>query len=162
MDPRVKTTAATIAQTHAITRRLYDGIRRDSTIVAQIGSLRSQLAATRQNPAAAETVTAFEQKLTGLAGQGGGGGRGGRGGGGGGGQPTLASVTGDLTTVMNLLEGADVAPTTQALAAAARAEREFAALMSRWDALRTTELSALNARLRQLGLSPVSLGSEPK
>jgi hypothetical protein len=61
---------------------------------------------------------------------------------------------------MNLLEGADAPPTTQALAAAAAAERDFAALMSRWDALRTSELAALNARLRQLGLSPVSLGSE--
>jgi hypothetical protein len=161
MDPRVKTPPATIAQTHALVRRLYDAIRRDSTIVAQVSSLRAQLATARQNAAAADAVSAFEQQLTALAGQGGGGGRG-RGGGVGGGQPTFASITGDLTTVMNLLEGADVAPTTQALAAAARAEREFAALVSRWDALRTTELSALNARLRQLGLSPVSFGPDSK
>jgi photosystem II stability/assembly factor-like uncharacterized protein len=154
MDPRVKTPPAAIARTHAITRRLYDAIRRDSTIVAQFGSLRSQLAAAKQNASAVDAANAFEQKLNALAGQGGGG-RGGRGGGGGG-QPSFASITGDLTTVISVLEGADVTPTTQALAAAARAEREFAALLARWDAVRTTDLSALNARLRQLGLGPVS------
>jgi hypothetical protein len=116
--------------------------------------LRSQLAAAKQNASAVDAANAFEQKLNALAGQGGGG-RGGRGGGGGG-QPSFASITGDLTTVISVLEGADVTPTTQALAAAARAEREFAALLARWDAVRTTDLSALNARLRQLGLGPVS------
>jgi len=128
--------------------------------VTQIGSLRSQLAAARQNAQAADAVTAFEQKLTALAGSGGGGRGGGRGrGGAAGGQPSFASITGDISTVMNLLDGADVTPTSQALAAATRAEREFAALISRWDTLRTSELSALNTRLRQLGLSPVSAGS---
>src|SRR5439155_24348829 len=118
MDPRVKTPAAVLAQAHAIALRLYDDIRRDSVIVAQIGVLRGKLGAAKQNAAVADAVNAFEQRLIALAGQGGGGG--GRGGGRGrggavGGQVSLSSIAGDLTTVMNLLEGTDVAPTTQAL-----------------------------------------------
>jgi photosystem II stability/assembly factor-like uncharacterized protein len=131
MDPRVKTPPAVIARTHALAVRLYDAIRRDSTVTAQIAALRAQLRGTRV--AAAES---FDAKLGAVAT---------------GPQPSLASLIGELSTIINLIDDVDVAPTTQALAAAAKAERDFASLMARWDALRTTELAAVNAALRQAG-----------
>lgn len=56
---------------------------------------------------------------------------------------------------MSLLQGADVAPTTQGAAAAADRAEALAEVMSRWDALRGETLTALNALLEQAGLPPI-------
>ena len=162
MDPRVKTPAAAIAQEHAIAVRLYDDIRKDSAATAQISQLRSSLSVTRSRATGdvAAAITDFETRVAAIAGFGGAG-RGGRGrGGAAAAQPSFRSIEGDLTTVLDLLEEADAAPTTQALAAAARVERDFASIMARWDTARTTELTALNAKLRSAGLEPVVIPSE--
>jgi hypothetical protein len=56
---------------------------------------------------------------------------------------------------MSLLQGADVAPTTQAAAAAADRIKALAEVLKRWDALRGETLAALNAQLKQAGLPPI-------
>ena len=89
-----------------------------------------------------------------------GGGRGGGGGGRGGAAPastveTLSSASASIAGVMNLLQGADVRPTTVQLNAIAKARAEGARVMARWTALSSTELAALNAQLTAAGLSPL-------
>ena len=59
--------------------------------------------------------------------------------------------------MMELLEGADADPTTQALAAVRGTQRDFDALVVRWIAPRTTELTALNTKLRAAGQQAVSV-----
>jgi hypothetical protein len=164
MDPRVKTPAAVIAQEHALAVALFDDIARDSAIVAQVRGLQTQLRAVRDranNATLTETINTYDEKLNALAGQGGGGGRrgggGGRGRGGAGAQPSFSSINGELLSMLALLEGADAEPTTQALAAVRGTQRDFDALVARWNVLRTTDLNALNAKLRQAGQQAVSV-----
>ena len=53
---------------------------------------------------------------------------------------------------MNLLQGADVRPTTVQLNAIAAARAQAGRVMARWTALTTVELAALNAKLSAAGL----------
>jgi len=163
MDPRVKTSSTTLAQMHATSMRLFDAIASDSAITEQSRALRTQLrdARTRaaSNADATRAIDAFEQQLNAIVGQAGGG-RGGRGGGRGGGagaQPTLASMNGELLSMLNTVEDSDVAPTTTVSAAVANVEREFSALVFRWSSLRGQGLSQLNGALKAAGLGTISL-----
>ena len=60
-----------------------------------------------------------------------------------------------LAGVMNSLQAADVPPTTLQLNAIAAARAAAARVMARWNGLRTTELTALNATLRAAGLGTI-------
>ena len=71
-------------------------------------------------------------------------------------RPSVPSPA-ELSTVLALVEEADVEPTTQAMAAVRNAQRDFASLVSRWSRLRTTELAALNAKLRAAGQATIGL-----
>jgi photosystem II stability/assembly factor-like uncharacterized protein len=160
MDPRVKTPAEVLARQHALAVALWDDVARDSATSAQIGDLRAKVrdVRARADESLAQTLAAFDEKLNALAGQGGGGGR--RGGGGGGGragrgavgQPSIASTNGELLAAMSLADGDDAELTVQGLATVVDAHRAADALNRRWTALRTTELAAVNAKLRAAGL----------
>jgi hypothetical protein len=163
MDPRIKTPALALAHEHALAVALFDDITRDSTIVAQARALSTQLRNVRDranNSPLSDAINAYDEKLNALAGQSAGGGRrggGGRGRGGAGGQPSFSSINGELLSMMELLEEADVEPTTQALAAVRGTQRDFAALDARWTTLRTTDMAALNAKLRAAGQQAVAV-----
>jgi hypothetical protein len=58
---------------------------------------------------------------------------------------------------MNLLQGADVAPTAIQRETIAAARDGAASALARWNALKTTELTALNARLAAAGLTPIAV-----
>lgn len=64
-------------------------------------------------------------------------------------------MSGDLLTMMQTIEQSDMAPTTQTMEAVARTQQEFAGVMSRWNALRTTDLAALNAKLKSAGVPAI-------
>jgi hypothetical protein len=129
-------------------------------VLEQIRAMRAQLGPLREKAgpgATADAIAAFDQKVAALGGAAGGG----RGGGGGrgavaAGPDTLASVSGSLAQLMRLLEGADVAPTTQAAAAVADRRAALAKLIERWNALKIKELADLNARLKQANLAAVT------
>ena len=163
MDPRIKLPAAVIAQNHATSLALYDAIARDSALVDRATAVRARLRDARSkvsDGSVTSAIDAFEASIGAVVGQGGGGGRGGGRGGGGGGAsatPTLRSITGELMTLFNFLEDADAEPTTQAAAAIRAAQREFVALESRWARIRTTDLAALNAKLRAAGQPPITI-----
>jgi hypothetical protein len=52
------------------------------------------------------------------------------------GPDTLANITGGLTQLMGLLQGADVTPTTQLTAAVAERRAALNKLLARWNALK--------------------------
>jgi hypothetical protein len=56
---------------------------------------------------------------------------------------------------MNSMQAADVAPTANILAAVNGARASAARVMAKWNALRTIELPALNARLKAAGVSEI-------
>ena len=57
---------------------------------------------------------------------------------------------------MNLLQGADVRPTTVQLDAIARARAAASRAMARWTAVKTVDLPALNAKLKAAGLPAIA------
>jgi photosystem II stability/assembly factor-like uncharacterized protein len=164
MDPRVKN-ALGVQQQFTMSKQLYDDVLATQRAHTEMVALRGQvqaLASRAQGPAA-EAVAAFDKKAAALEGATGGG-RGGRGGGGGGGRggissgpETLSSAGGSLTALIRLLEGADVAPSTQLAAAVTNRRTAVAAVMQKWIVLKTTDLAALNAQLKQANLPEVKL-----
>jgi photosystem II stability/assembly factor-like uncharacterized protein len=162
MDPRVKTPAAALKAEHVMAVALFDAIAQDSAIVAKAQTLREALRATRDRAndgALTEAINAFEAKVVAVAGAGGGGGgrRGGRGAAAGASGPTLASLSGELLALMNLIEAPDAEPTVAQTAAVRKAQVDFAALVSRWKALSGGELSALNGKLVAAGQGAVAV-----
>jgi hypothetical protein len=153
MDPRVKTPAAAIAKEHAMAMAPFDAIAFDSAAVGLAAGIRERLSAARQSaagdPSRVAALRAAEDSLNAVVGQGvaGGGRRGGGGGRGRGGAgaagPTLASMSGELQSLMTLLEEADAEPTTQAVAATESALRTHANLASRWRRITTVMIPAL-------------------
>ena len=131
MDPRVKTTPLGLAQQFTLSKQLYDGVLEVQKALDEIRALRAQ---TKDRQA----LAAFDQKLAALEGETGGGGRGG---GGRGAAPegpdSLSNMTGGLTQLMGLLQGADVTPTTQLVAAVGQRRAALSTLLARLNALKT-------------------------
>jgi hypothetical protein len=153
MDPRVKTAPLGLEQQFTLSKALYDGANAVVRALAELRTLRTQLATARpvSRGPVADAVAEFDQKAVEIEGGGFGGGRGGGGGGRGAvtaGPETLSSATGSLTTLMRALQDSDVAPTTQLAAAVADRRAALARLMERWTALKGAELDALNAQLK--------------
>ena len=71
------------------------------------------------------------------------------------GQPSFTRLNRELAALYGVIQGADVAPTTQALAAISQKEAELKTALGRWGTLRTTGLAALNAKLRAAGLPEI-------
>src|SRR5262249_16790131 len=113
MDPRVTTPPAGVAKMFEVSIDCYEGIAKTREAQAEIRKLRDQLKALKEKAgqgAVAEAIAALDQKAAGIEGASGGGPRGGGGSG-------LARLANDLLSIMNLVEGADATPTTQAVAA---------------------------------------------
>jgi photosystem II stability/assembly factor-like uncharacterized protein len=131
MDPRVRTTAAGLLQQFTLSKQCYDDVLKISKVMDEARALRERL----KNAPDAD----LEKKLNAIAGAPGGGGRFGGGGGRGpvaGGPDTLASVSAALGQLMRLIENADVAPTTQMVAAVADRHAALAKLMGEWAKLK--------------------------
>ncbi len=62
-------------------------------------------------------------------------------------------------SLMRAVDGADAAPSQDAQTGYTRLSGLLDASLQKWDALKTTELSALNAKLKAAGKKPVSLES---
>jgi photosystem II stability/assembly factor-like uncharacterized protein len=159
MDPRVHTSPADLLQQFTVSKQLYDDLTASSKALEQIRALREKLRQLRDRAgqsAATDSVLVFDQKLLALEGAG----AGGRGGGGRGAAPgpdTIISVNGSLGMLMRMIQGADVAPTTPALAAATDRRRAMASLLQRWAAMKTQDLGNLNTQLKQAGQSEVKV-----
>ena len=163
-DPRVKTPALSMQQVFTLSKTTYYGAVDAQLASRQARSVRDQIASLKASAsgAASDALTALDGKLEALApapvpNTG----RGGRGGGRVGGPPapagSLAGASASLAGVMNLLQAADVKPTTVQLNAVAAARTSAAAIMSKWMAIKTIELPAANAKLAAAGLATLKV-----
>jgi hypothetical protein len=159
LDPRVKTSAAALTQLATLSREMYDG-----AVAAHAAYLQARGVATQLNSATGDDLASFKASLDSLAPPppAGGRGRGGFGGGGGGrggaqpaGPPTLESASNAMLAAAMAMQGADVAPTATQVANAAKARAQEAAVMARWNRLRTSELATLNAKRKAAGEAPI-------
>ena len=131
-DPRVKTPALAMQQVYTLSKSLYYGALEAQAAARGARALRDQIAARRPQTsgAIAESLTTLDKALEPIAGGG-----------------------GELAGVMNMLQGADVTPTTVQLKAIATARTAASAAAARWQAIKTVELPAVNAKLTAAGLA---------
>src|SRR5437764_4852810 len=162
MDPRVKTSMADLTQQFQLSKQMYDEWLVLNTISDDARRVRGQTTELRAKITDATLkshVDALAEKIQTVAGGGGGGfggGGGGRGGGGGAARVTAASVLGNARTLFNLIEEADVAPTTQVVAAVPDVVKDSRAVQESWRAIKSTDIPSLNQELRAAGLTPIS------
>ena len=142
MDPRVRTPMPVLTRQHVLSQQLARALKQDFGALQEVRALRARLGEARQRvPAgpAADAIAEFDRALMAIeAGRGGG-------------EPSLTRLNGELGALYGVIQGADVAPTTQALAAIAGKEAELKAALARWQGLRNAGLRALNAKLRAAG-----------
>jgi hypothetical protein len=148
MDPRVTTPPAALARLHEMSMRCYEGVGRIRAAQAELRKLHEQLNALKQRGAAAAAVEELEKKVAAVEGRSSGidfFGASTR-------EPSLAGLSNNLLALMNILEGADAAPTTQAIAAAEDLQRLLNELLKRWDAIKSDDVKALNEQLGKANL----------
>jgi hypothetical protein len=147
MDPRVKASAATLVRQFTLSKSVYDDINRTRAALDSARGFRTSLRDLRGRSSgdAALALDSLDRALAALeGGGGGGGGPGGGGGGGGGGAPTLAGLMGQLSPLYDALQDADVAPTTQLVAAVQDAQRSVTTILARWSTVRTRVVQQLS------------------
>jgi photosystem II stability/assembly factor-like uncharacterized protein len=166
MDPRVKTPPVALAEQFNLTKALYDGMLETQAALRQLRAIRAQVKTLQERAgqgAISQALADFDKKAAALEGGGGGmGQRGGGGGGGfgpgaGGGPDTLAGIGGSLSSLMGLLQGADAAPTSQALAAVTGRRQALASLMAKWNAFKTQDVANLNVQLKAANLPAIEI-----
>jgi photosystem II stability/assembly factor-like uncharacterized protein len=161
-DPRVKTPALALQQIYTLSKAAYYGALDAQHAATQARGLRDQIAKMRPQAtgAVADALAMLDGKVEALepppAPSSAGSGRGGRGASPAPPADTLSGASALLTGVMNLLQGADVRPTTVQLNAIASARATAARVMGRWIAIKTVDVPALNAKLKGAGLTPVA------
>jgi hypothetical protein len=136
--------------------KCYDGISQVRDALNQLRKLRSQLRdliARAGQDALADAIAALDKKAAAIEGAGSGRSPGAPGAGGG--EPSLSRISGELLALMDLVEGADVTPTTQAAAASEQVQQTLSGVLSHWRELKDEDVKALNEQLRQAGLQPI-------
>ncbi len=155
LDPRVTTPPAGIAKMFEISMRCYENIGQVRVAQAELRTLREQLKAltTRagSNPIA-KTIDDFDKKVAALEGRTAGldfFGVSNR-------EPGLAGLSNGFLSLMNLVEAADVMPTTQAIAAADELQRNLNEVLARWAEIKRNDVKTLNDQLHTAGLSGIA------
>ncbi len=155
MDPRVKASPAALEKKFRLETRLASLLSQTSQEVLQAGSLRDPLQKLAQQASGPvhDSVQVFETKfaaiLTGTAGPS---------------APaneiTLSRVNGQVAVLYGQVWKVDAEPTAAQSEAAAAIEHDAQDVMKRWDALRTTDLPALNRYLGGANLPELKIDAD--
>ena len=166
MDPRVKTSPEDLRSHFELDRKIAEALHQDFEAVQQVRSLRSQIkwllrdqhstsmASSTGLDQAAKIATELEAKAAVLEGTEAGSGARylntpeGR---------SLARLNSGLGTLLNALDTADAAPTTQQLAMFGELEKALLEQLSAWAQLKSKDLAQLNDELKKAGLPPIDL-----
>ncbi len=160
MDPRLKTPTAALAEQFRLSKELYDQWLALASITENVRVIRAHLTDLRPRVPAGDVRTqldALSEKLQDLAGGGGPGPGGPASAGGAAGRLTVTSATGRVTTLFNLVEEIDAAPTPKAAAAVPDVLKDSRSLQESWEAIASKDIPALNERLRAAGLPVIQI-----
>jgi hypothetical protein len=152
MDPRVKTSNADLAAQFRLSKQVYDEWLALNSISESVKRIQSQITELQARVPARDLkthITALAEKLQAFssapaAAPGAGAAAAAR--------LSLATTTGRVKTLLELIEEVDLAPTPQAAAAASDVVRESRSLQDSWQLIKTQDVTALNAELRAAGL----------
>jgi hypothetical protein len=153
MDPRVKTPQAALQQQFQLSKELYDDALKLTADIEQANAIRRQLKSLRERAqdGTAEAIDAFSKKLDAVAGS-----EAPRRGRGGAQAPSLSTLRGTLLMLMGTLNEADVAPTSQLVAAVTDTQKKVPAALESWQQFKQKELADLNQQLRAGHLNEVN------
>ncbi len=124
MDPRVKTSANDLMKQFDLSMQCYEGAKQARAALAEVRQFRARLKDDKgdlgRKAAALEGAERRrgERPADGPR------------------EPTFNRVAGDLEHLLSVLQGADVAPTSQAVAAVEEARKSLQTLLERWKELR--------------------------
>jgi photosystem II stability/assembly factor-like uncharacterized protein len=157
MDPRKKLSVAGLEKKFQLEAHLASLLSETSKAVLQAGSIRDPLQKLSQQVAGSvrDSIQTFQNKLVAVLGA-----------------PagflapptnesTLMRVNGQVSVLYGQVWQADAEPTTAQAEASAAVEHDASDVMKRWDALRTTDLPALNHALAAANLPEVKIDSDP-
>ncbi|MFL6335954.1 MAG: WD40/YVTN/BNR-like repeat-containing protein [Pyrinomonadaceae bacterium] len=158
MDPRVRVPRAGLEQQFALSAQAAEGMTETFDALASLKKIRAQIADLRKRgsavpPAAGDLLTALDKKAAALEA----------------GAPAAAARATQtappnfdqlhtaFATLYELLQQADAAPTTQAVAAAAELQRRLREALPAWNEFKSKEVESVNVQLRAAGLPPLTL-----
>jgi photosystem II stability/assembly factor-like uncharacterized protein len=166
MDPRVKVSSTDLYRHFELDRKIADALHRDYEVLQQVRSLRAQIkwllrdqhstsmASSTGLDQAAKIAAELEAKAALIEGMEAGFGARymstpeGR---------SLARLNSGLGTLLNALDTADTAPTTQQLAMFVELENALQEQLSAWGLLKSKEIPTLNDELKKAGLPPIDI-----
>jgi len=153
MDPRVKTSAAGLAQMFQVQSSLAVMMNESSQALADARSAHEQLQKLSKQTSGptADAVSAMDKKVAGLLG-GSGGPRSAAAA-----PPTLGNLNGEIGALYGEVDRADAAPTQAQTSAAAETAKTLRDIVKQWAALKGTDLPALNQQLRAANLPEIRL-----
>jgi hypothetical protein len=159
-DPRVPTSAVNLNQLYTLMRGSYFDAA--EALAAAVSGRRLREAVAERRAAAPDAIKvsleAFDKRVADLVGApAAGGGRGGRGAGPASSQDSLNASVATLGALARDLGAADVQPTAEQVKSVTAARAAARRLLTRWQAVSTTELTTLNAALTKAGLQPITL-----
>jgi photosystem II stability/assembly factor-like uncharacterized protein len=150
MDPRVRTPLEALRQQLDLSLQCCEGMRQARATLSQIRKLRGQLRELQgKDGAPSEALAALDRKAAALEGSER---RRGERPAAGPRPASLARVAEEQQRLLEVLQGADAAPTTQAVDACGEARNALHDLLARWGELKGEDVKATNERLRQAGL----------
>jgi photosystem II stability/assembly factor-like uncharacterized protein len=132
MDPRAPITSAGLKLQHDIGVRMNEAIARDFDALSEVRHQRGLLKTQREGAKAgevADSLVALDAMLGAIES----GPRAGTG-------ENLVRLNGELAGILDTVEGADMDPTTQTVAAAGDLERSLASVLARWSEIKRTRL----------------------
>ena len=166
MDPRVKALPAGIAQQHALATRTTKAMGQSFKALEEVKGLRAQLKKLREGTgeaappkAIADAIAALDKKAAALQG--------------GGPEEEFAAVTpgmretnltrlnGEFGQLLGVADGADAAPTTQAVAVTGEKQQSLEKLLARWSELKSKDVAALSKQLAEAHLPAIKLEKAP-
>jgi hypothetical protein len=160
MDPRVTTPAEGLAQQFDIASKIAGALQQDYDALQQVRSVRAQLSSllmpAKSLPSdVAEAINALDKTLRTLEGAPGEYGRRAT-------SDNLAGLNSSLGTVYEMVDSADAAPTSQAVATFRDLQRSLPPLLTNWDEVKARDVPALNQKLRSATLPEVQISSGAK
>ena len=156
MDPRVKVSAADLAQQDQAEKQLARIVARSTAAVREAraaGEQIDKLAHDAKGPLA-EHLAALGKKIKAALGAGGGFGPAPA-------EAGLMSVNGEASGLYSEIDSADAAPTVAQSAALAKIARDFPGVMDRWNKLKAADVAAINSELKAANLHEIQLNVKP-
>jgi hypothetical protein len=164
MDPRVKTSPEDLRRQFELDQKIAEALHRDYEALQRVRSLRAQLRGamlaggidrvTRKLRAIKKVAMELDAKAALIEGEEGGYGARylsipeGR---------SLSRLNSGLGTLVNALDTADAAPTTQQVAMFGELEKALQEQLSAWGQLKSREIPNLNEKLKKAGLPAIDL-----